>query len=251
MKHHFTTHLIRGCLWLTLLACLTTSCLNLLVVKRKIVGLDSRLKQQTVERQLAEERLAQTTIKLEATSRNLDAARESFAQATIEAQTHLERATKLAAALTVSRQKQDDAETYLARYKATRMEPEEIVQAYTRLKTLQLSLEDTQRQKANLERKLKLIDEQSKRDDEILLPANLKTKIVVYDPKWELVVLDHGSEQGLVQNAKLLVGREGKFVGMLKISSVQKSRSIGNLISGEQSGHILEGDFAIPAHPGL
>jgi hypothetical protein len=221
----------------------------LLKVRQKIVSLDSQLKRETAERQLAEKSLHQTADKLGEMSRNLDATREAFAQASIEAQTQHKRASKLAADLTVASNNLHGAKTYLARYQATGMEPEEIVHSYAKLKSLQLALEATQQEQAMLERKLRRIEQQSRNSDDILLPPNLKTRILAYDPKWQFVVLDNGSEQGLIQNAELLVGREGRFVGMLKVRSVQKNRSIGNLVSGEQLGHILEGDFAIPAHP--
>jgi hypothetical protein len=72
---------------------------------------------------------------------------------------------------------------------------------------------------------------------------------MVVDPKWNFVIVNVGEEQQMVNNAELLVSRDGKLVGKIIVRSVQKDHCIANLIPGWQFGEVLEGDSITPAHP--
>jgi archaellum component FlaG (FlaF/FlaG flagellin family) len=74
-------------------------------------------------------------------------------------------------------------------------------------------------------------------------------KVLVTDPKWDFVVLNVGEDQGVLDNGELLVSRDGKLVAKVKITSVQKDRSIANIEPGSKLGEVLEGDKVIPAYP--
>ena len=86
-------------------------------------------------------------------------------------------------------------------------------------------------------------------DYAVPLPAGLKGKILVTDPKWNFVVLNVGEEQGVLEHGEFLVNRDGKLVAKVKVRSVQKDRSIANVVPGWQLGEVMEGDQVIPAHP--
>jgi len=84
---------------------------------------------------------------------------------------------------------------------------------------------------------------------DILLPADLRGKILVVDPKWDFVVLDVGATQGAVQDGELLVSRDGKLVAKVVIRTVEKDRCIANIVRGWKLGEVVEGDVVTPAHP--
>jgi hypothetical protein len=63
------------------------------------------------------------------------------------------------------------------------------------------------------------------------------------------VVLNVGGDQGALEAGELLVNRNGRLVGKVKITSVQKDRSVANVVPGWLLGEILEGDLVVPAHP--
>jgi len=86
-------------------------------------------------------------------------------------------------------------------------------------------------------------------DYKVPLPPSLQGKVLVSDPKWQFVVLNVGEDQGVLPAGELLINRGGKLVAKVKISSVQKDRSVANVIPGWQLGEIFEGDLAIPANP--
>jgi len=79
------------------------------------------------------------------------------------------------------------------------------------------------------------------------LPVGLKGKVLVADPKWEFVVLDIGEDDGVLKDGELLVNRNGRLVAKVRIQSVQKDRSIANLMNGWKLSDVIEGDLVIPA----
>jgi cell shape-determining protein MreC len=83
----------------------------------------------------------------------------------------------------------------------------------------------------------------------IELPATVKGKVLVCDPKWHFVVINAGEDQGVVEHGELLVNRDGKLVAKVIVSSVQKDRCVANVMTGWQLGEIYEGDVVTPAHP--
>ena len=80
---------------------------------------------------------------------------------------------------------------------------------------------------------------------DVPLPAGLKGKILVVDPKWDFVVLDIGEAQGVLQNGVMMVSRNSKLVAKVKIMSVESNRSIANIIPNWKLGEVMEGDLVL------
>ena len=116
-----------------------------------------------------------------------------------------------------------------------------------RIKTLKETLATAEAENRLLVAKLKKLE--ASEADYVTLPAELKGKVLVSDPKWQFVVLDAGEDQGVLQRGELLVNRNGKLVGKVKVSRVQKDRCIANVMPGWELSEILEGDLVIPAYP--
>ena len=98
------------------------------------------------------------------------------------------------------------------------------------------------RRVAQLQAKIDIILSPDPDEFVVPLPPGLKGKILVVDPKWEFVVLDIGEKQGVLKDGVLLVHRDSKLVGKVKISSVMPDRCIANIIAGWKLGDIREGD---------
>jgi len=79
-------------------------------------------------------------------------------------------------------------------------------------------------------------------DQEPVMPAGLRGKVLVADPKYNFVVLDIGSDQKVVTAGRFLVSRNGKLIAKLKVSSVQPNRSIANVMPGWNLSEVIEGD---------
>ena len=80
------------------------------------------------------------------------------------------------------------------------------------------------------------------REKPVILPAGLKGQIVAVDPKYDFVVLNIGGNQGVLENGKMLVNRGGKLVGTVKITRVEPTRSIANILPDDRLADVMEGD---------
>ena len=252
--------LVRISLIIALIAGLAAVGLNFTLVKEKITTLQTHLKEQTdravkaeKERDDTKRTLKKTETELAQTKETLKTTTEQRDTAIAEASKATDRATKLDAELTKTRGERDTAQQELARFKAAGMTPEEIVNANKTIKGLQDSLAGSQEENKILGLNIaKLNNELNKfldPDRPVPLPAGLKGKVLVCDPKWQFVVLNVGENQKVLERAELLVNRDGKLVAKVRVSSVQKDRCVANVIPGWQLGEILEGDQVIPAHP--
>jgi hypothetical protein len=81
----------------------------------------------------------------------------------------------------------------------------------------------------------------------VVLPSNLRAKVVAADPKWHFVVLDAGEKAGVVERGEVLLSREGKLLARARVSRVDAEQSIANVLPGWEMKDIVEGDSAIPA----
>ncbi|HWD17885.1 MAG TPA: hypothetical protein VHB20_01290 [Verrucomicrobiae bacterium] len=74
----------------------------------------------------------------------------------------------------------------------------------------------------------------------VLEPAGLRGHILSVDPKFGFVVLDIGSDNGLLERGEMLVDHGGQFVGKVRIVSVAKNRAIANILPNWTKGDINE-----------
>lgn len=252
--------LIRISLIVAIIAGLATGALNFLKVKEKITILQADLAEQTAGRQRAEADLASTRQELEKTTADLKETRETLEtttqerdQAVAEADRRIKEAQQLTEDLRRVTGERDTAQEELAAFRATGWTPKQIVDASARIRQLITNLEGTQAENkvlgtkvANLQNEL---DRYRNPEKPVYLPASLRGRILVTDPKWNFVVLDIGENQGVLQHGEMLVNRNGKLVGKVVVRNVQKDRSIANVVQGWELGEVLEGDTVIPAHP--
>ena len=252
--------LIRISLIVAIIAGLAVGGLNFVKVKEKITILQADLKQQTDGRVKAETELASTkkdldkrTTELKQTKAELEATTAAKEKADAELAAQTKRADKLTEDLTKTRQERDAAQQDLAAYKATGVSPQQILAMNKEFKTLQDSLAVAETENKVLARKVNKLETELKvyRDPSffVSLPASLKGKVLVADPKWNFVVLNVGEDQGVLERGELLVNRNGKLVAKIVVRSVQKDRCIANVLPGWELGEVMEGDLVIPAHP--
>jgi hypothetical protein len=259
MLHFFSTlmktQLVRLSLILAILAGVTVTGLNVAKIKGKIVRLQSDLKSETAAHAHAEAEAAAATRTAESTAAMLKqtAAKLEFATAeraqamerAADLQTQLDKQSKVLAA---TQKAQNEAQQYLARYQATSLEPEEVLRAAKELTEIRIAL--TAARETNRLQALRITSLQADNLQEIMLPASLNGRIIASDPKWQFVVLDAGQDQGMLNRGELLVSRAGKLVGKIKVTRVERERSIANVLPGWAIGELIEGDTVIPAHPG-
>jgi uncharacterized coiled-coil DUF342 family protein len=78
------------------------------------------------------------------------------------------------------------------------------------------------------------------------LRRGLTGRIMLVNPEWEFCVLNIGSDAGLVPNAEMLVHREDKLIGKVKIGIVKRNMAVADIMGDWlQSGPLQEGDSVV------
>ena len=79
----------------------------------------------------------------------------------------------------------------------------------------------------------------------VSLPQNLHGTVTAVDAQFDFVVLDIGETQGAREHGELLVSRDEKLIGKLRILDVKKDHSIANILPDWKQGEIQTGDLVI------
>ena len=197
--------------------------------------------------------LAKTKSELAQTQSELADTKADRDKQLARAETQTKRADELNDKLAKATQERDDAQNSLAAYKATELTPDQIFKLSKNLKDARAEIEVVNAEKVVLMHTIgRLTNELAKYvgpDNVVKLRADLRGKILVVDPKWDFVVLNVGEDQGVISEGELLVSRQGRLVGKVIVRSVEKDRSVANLVPGWKLGEFIEGDEVCPAHP--
>lgn len=252
--------LLRISLIVAILAGLGAGVVSYLEVSDKIPALVQQRDKENTDKKAALTELASTKTNLKKTQSELASTQQELSDTKGErdkAVARAEQQTKIAGELTdklgkVSRER-DEAQNDLASYKAVGLTPDQVFKLNKALKDSQAEVEAVNGEKVVLIRTItRLTNELAKYigpTPYVKLPAEMHGKILAVDPKWDFVVLDIGEDQGLISDGEMLVSRQGKLVAKVIVRSVQKDRSIANLVPGWKLGDMIEGDEVSPAHP--
>lgn len=245
--------MIRICLIAAVVLGLAVAGLNLVVVRDKITVLVKDRDDWKENQRVTKLSLDNTNKILVKTTKELITTKEDLAKTTDEltksqAQTAdlTKRAEGLSESLKKTQGERDTAQNELAAWKALGIPIENIKKTLASLKTV------TEERDAILQEKNVLFVSYTKMKAELdfltnpehvpPLPAGLKGKVLVADPKYDFVVLDIGDSQGVVKYGQMLVNRNGKLIAKVQIRSVQPDRSIANVMPGWKLSDVMEGD---------
>lgn len=250
--------MIRICLIIAIVAGLAVAVVNFVQVKEVITttrkerddnkeGWDK----ETAALNKTKKELASTQSKLTTTEATLKTTEEARDQALASAEANQKKAADLDDKLKKTTVERDTAQANLAAWNATGITVEQVKTVIADLKDARSTIEAQEAEKKvfmgkikNLENELAIYRDP---DYRVPLPAGLRGKVLVFDPKWEFVVLDIGEEQGVLQHGELLVNRNSQLVAKVRVLQVDKDRCIANVVPGWKLGEVVEGDSAIPA----
>jgi myosin heavy subunit len=252
--------LIRISLIVALVAALAVGILNFVMVKEKIETVEQHRADEQKAKEETQLQLAKTTKDLKKTAADLKQTQETLATTTTErdkavadAAAQTKRATELNDKLAKTTTERDEARQELSAFKATGRTPEQILSLDKIIKQTEEALEVANLEKKILDRELRKTQVELAKlvepDHKVRLPADLKGRILVADPKWDFVVLDFGEDKQVLVDGELLVNRNGKLVAKVRIQSIQKDRCIANVMPGWKLTEVMEGDQVIPAYP--
>ena len=194
----------------------------------------------------AERNLATTSNVLNQTSNTLAQTREELSntqQQLAAAQSNIE---KLNNDLKDAIAARNTAQQELARWAQLGRTPDQVVEIMNNLKKAEeaIAVLETERKiftQKNLELQNKL-DQLLGDEKPVPLPPGTKGEVVAVDPKWNFVVLNIGRDKGLLERGILLVHRDSKYIGKVRIAEVLDTRAIANVMPDATLDEIQEGD---------
>jgi hypothetical protein len=253
--------LTRICLIVAIVAALCAGVLNFVVVKDKITTLttdrntqrDGRISAES-ERDQTKKKLASTQNQLTQTQQQLTDSQAAQKKAEADVVVQVQKVNDLSSSLTKMTQERDSVQNDLSAYQHTGKSPEEVLNLVAQIKQDQAAMDAIKDEKTVLTRTVASLRSQlneliGTNNYVVTLPAGLKGRVVVVDPKWDFVVLNIGEDQGVLEDGELLVNRDGKLVAKVIVRSIEKDRCIANIVPGWKLGEVIEGDEVIPAYP--
>lgn len=194
--------------------------------------------------------LKDTQVALTTTSNKLVTTEQNLRRETARANSQEQRANGLQENLTRTTQQRDEAQQELAAYTVLGVTPGQIKVLIAQNADLKKEKEVMTEENKTLLRELNFaketIDRLIGKQDQVEPPMpGVKGKIVAVDPKWDFVVLDIGADQGVRQYGRLLVSRNGKLLAKIKVTSVEKTRSVANVLPGWKLEDVMEGDVVL------
>ncbi|HAM71201.1 MAG TPA: hypothetical protein DCM86_06120 [Verrucomicrobiales bacterium] len=208
---------------------------------------EQKFKTESAEKSKVKKELGETKTKLESTEKNLAETTKAKTAAEARANELDAQSKALNTQLTQTREELAGKNQQLAAWNALGL-------AVDQVKGAIIDLKQTREANGALEEEKKLLVKENKRlvreldiyrgtnEVDVALPSGTKGRVLVVDPKWDFVVLDLGTKQDVVPNGVLMVSREGKLVGKVRITAVQQDRCIANVVPGWKLAEILEGD---------
>jgi len=251
--------MIRICLIIAIVAGLAVAVVNFVQVKEVISSTrgalnttSNELVTTTASLRKTTKDLAGKTAELTATQDKLKTTEEARDTALADAEKNSKRAADLDAKLKSTTIERDGALADLSAWKSSGITVDQLKKVIADLKEAQTTIEgQTAENKILMAKNRKLQNELDgflpEGEKPVVLPEGLKAKVLVFDPKWDFVVLDVGENQGVLERGEMLVNRNSRLVAKVRILRVDKDRCIANVVPGWKLGEIVEGDAAIPA----
>jgi hypothetical protein len=249
--------LLKISLGLAILVGLATLYVTHFQVGEKINGLNATVAQTQQELQVSrdnEQKLSGDNkvlkAQLDTTSRNYLEATNTLAQTQATLREQTDRANKASTQLTEVTEARNEAQRELAAWRAFELTPDQIKNNLNRLKNLErdntvLTSDNQVLSRSLAATKRELARYTGGEEQEVQLPPGTKGTVVAVDPKYDFVVIDIGGNQGVIENAKMLVNRNGKLIGKIRITAVEPNRSIANILPEWKQDEIMEGDQVI------
>jgi cell shape-determining protein MreC len=210
--------------------------------KTKWTEFEGKFKKSQRDLKETQETLTKTTTELEDTKTALTAA-------TAKADEQQKRADVLRQTLDQTKIDLTTAQQGLAAWTALGIPVNEVSALYASERNLRSANEALELEKQILNKEITRQSEQIRLilhpDAPVPLPRELKGRVIAVDPKWDFVVLDIGFDQGARQNGVMMIGRDSKLIGKVRLTNVQPNRSIANIIQGWKIGEVTEGDMVL------
>lgn len=198
----------------------------------------------------AENNLAGTSNKLNQTSNTLAKTEEELTGTKQQLATTQDQVNKTKADLAKAIEERKAVQAEIAKWESLGPKPEQIRDLIANFKNSQDAVVALGEEKKILDRRIAELENRialilGNEDYVVKLPSGTKGNVVAVDPKWNFVVLDIGSNKGMLEGGILLVHRNSQLVGKIRIREVLPNRCVANVMPGWVLGDVEEGDQVI------
>jgi hypothetical protein len=195
----------------------------------------------------AEASLTKTTAELKQTQTKLTSAETELATSKTKLANELKNNTTLKEENDRVKAERTEAQQKLNQYEIIGLQPAQIRAVVDELKRANNQIAAIEEEKKIQGRQIKRLENEISKligdvETVVMLPAGLKGKVAVVDPKWDFVVLDIGEKNGVLTDGVMMVSRNGRLIGKVKIIRVLTDRSVANVVAGWKLTDIQEGD---------
>jgi outer membrane murein-binding lipoprotein Lpp len=248
--------LLRISLIVAILASIGSLLVSHLQVAQKITDLETNLQNTEAQLVQTQQDLEQTRADLvsakdlaEQTQKSLEQTTRQLAEMTKSKQQQQQRADRAELELNKTRTQLTAAQRDLAAWKALDIPVDEVRSRLKLLIKANAALTALQEENAVMLHKINQLKERLMvYEGETLPPVEmpgLKGRVIAVDPKWDFVVLDVGGKQGALPRGEMLVSRDGKLVGKIRITRVEDNRCIANVLPEWKQADVQVGDLAM------
>lgn len=197
----------------------------------------------------AETTLATTSNSLNQTKQTLAKTEEDLKSAQQQLASVQDSLNKTKADLAKAIEDRKNAQAEVAKWEQFGVKPDQVRDMIATLQKNKDAIAALEDEKKILSRQVVVLNNKIKilvgEDYEVPLPAGTKGNVVAVDPKWNFIVLDIGADKNLLQGGVLMVHRDTRLVGKVRIDEVLPNRSIASLMPGWKLGEVEEGDQVI------
>lgn len=209
----------------------------------------SQTNEQTARQARQRAEAAEQTAKdeLESATQELAVKTEALQTATASLTVQKDRADRNFEDLTARTRERNQARQELSTYKVAGLSPEQILGLANELNKISAERDAFIAENGILLDNITQLEYELSRytgtkEPEVELPVGLKGRIVAVDPRYDFVVLNIGGNQGVLENGKMLVNRDGRLVAKVRITKVEPDRCIANILPEWKQAEVSEGD---------
>ncbi|MFM1770751.1 MAG: hypothetical protein RJA22_3280 [Verrucomicrobiota bacterium] len=250
---------LRICLALAIAAGIAVIAVSQFVVKPKVQliidardDFNNKWKKSEEEKRKVTKDLKDTQEKLRSTEEDLTTTRQDLTSTKSSLAKEEEKSKGLTSTVAKQKDQLKQRDDELARWTGTGLTPDQIAGLQGQLKDAR-SVSDalTEENKIFTDKikklQARLDDVFGKQDPDV--PATVRGKVLVVDPKWDFVILDVGSRHNLPERGVLLISRNGTLVAKVRVLNVENDRCVANIMPGWKLNDVLEGDEVFPYAP--
>ncbi|MCC7376419.1 MAG: hypothetical protein IT581_17300 [Verrucomicrobiales bacterium] len=184
----------------------------------------------------------------------LEGAKQELATSTTQLNETQGKLAKTASELEETKITRDGAQRELARWKALNISPDQIAGLQVEAQKLQAQRDAYAEEKKVMGREIaRLSDELTVykgTSTEVLMP-DIHGKVTGVDGKFQFVMLDVGSDNGLKKDGKMIITRGESLVAKVQIVRVDSRTAIANLLPEWAKGEVQAGDLVMTSYEAL